>query len=87
MKLDIQIILLETQHAHALKLRSKVIEKNIYSKKRLKKVQSYFICRPRDLKKFIKAINTISNLLGKEVKKPSAKENKIKNFMRNRFII
>ena len=71
----------------AVTLGARVIEKHFTLNKKFKGTDHILSADPVDLKNLSKNINTISCLLGKEVKKPSVKENKIKNFMRNRFVI
>ena len=71
----------------AVSLGATVIEKHFTLNKKFKGTDHILSADPSDLKIISNDIKKISNLLGKELKKPSIKENKIKYFMRKRFVI
>jgi sialic acid synthase SpsE len=69
----------------AVSLGATVIEKHFTMNKNYKGTDHILSADFKDLKKLRKNINIISLMLGKEIKKPSKKEIKIRNFMRGRF--
>ncbi len=69
----------------AVSLGATVIEKHFTMNKNFKGTDHILSADFKDLKKLRKNINIISLMLGKEIKKPSKKEIKIRNFMRGRF--
>ena len=71
----------------AVTLGATVIEKHFTLNKKFKGTDHIPSADPVDLKIIKNDIGKILNLLGEEVKKPSTKEHKIKNFMRKRFVI
>ena len=71
----------------AVALGATVIEKHFTLNKKFKGTDHILSADSLDLKQLSNGIKKISNLLGKELKKPSNKEMKIKYFMRKRFVI
>ncbi len=71
----------------AVILGATVIEKHFTMDKKLKGTDHILSADPVDLKKISFEIKKISDLLGQQIKQPTSKENKIKHFMRNRFVI
>lgn len=70
----------------AVSLGASVIEKHFTINKKLKGTDHILSADFKDLKNIRKNIDQIKTLLGREEKKPSRKEKKIKKFMMNRFI-
>ena len=71
----------------AVALGATVIEKHFTLNKKLEGTDHILSADPTDLKQISSEVKKISSLLGMEVKKPSKNENKIKSFMRKRFVI
>ena len=71
----------------AVALGATVIEKHFTLNKKLEGTDHILSADSMDLKQISSEVKKISSLLGMEVKKPTKNENKIKSFMRKRFII
>ena len=71
----------------AVSLGATVIEKHFTLNKRFKGTDHILSADPKELNLLSNNIRNILDLLGKEIKKPSQKEIKIKSFMKHRFIV
>lgn len=71
----------------AVALGAEVIEKHFTFDKNAREGTDHIISvEPEELKDLVKSIKKVESLLGKEKKEPTLSEQKIKDFIRNRFV-